>query len=63
MVKMLVVFFLQNGEWCSPSSLDAIISLARLSLQCNSEEKAEYKLNSLLLDACLALKDLEQSDF
>ncbi|KAK4875899.1 hypothetical protein RN001_012321 [Aquatica leii] len=51
---------LQNGEWCAPSSLEAILNVTTHCLRCLDEKQNEYKLACQLLDACATLQDIQR---
>ncbi|KAF7280405.1 hypothetical protein GWI33_006097 [Rhynchophorus ferrugineus] len=48
-----------NGDWCSPSDLQTIHTLATQTLVClDSNNKECYKLAELLLDSCNTLQEI-----
>ncbi|KAF5291197.1 hypothetical protein FQA39_LY14439 [Lamprigera yunnana] len=51
---------LQDGEWCAPSSLEAILTVATHCLGYLEEHQNEYRLASQLFDACVTLQDIQR---
>lgn len=52
-------YLFQNGEWCVPCSLSNILLLCTHSVHCLSENQPEYKLATLMVDACTTLQDMQ----
>ncbi|GJQ87312.1 hypothetical protein Trydic_g17361 [Trypoxylus dichotomus] len=48
-----------NGEWCVPCPLNNILLLSTHSLRCLNENQAEHKLANLMVEACIALQDMQ----
>ncbi|KAK5645471.1 hypothetical protein RI129_006771 [Pyrocoelia pectoralis] len=51
---------LQNGEWCAPSSIEAILSVTTHCIRCLEENQNEYRLACQLLEACATLQDVQR---
>lgn len=51
---------LQNGEWCAPSSIEAILNITTHCLRSLAENQNEYKLACQLLEACATLQDVQR---
>ncbi|KRT79269.1 hypothetical protein AMK59_8750 [Oryctes borbonicus] len=48
-----------NGEWCVPCQLNNILLLSTHSLRCLNENQTEHKLACLMIEACVALQDMQ----